>query len=81
MNETLHNQLLKAHECGDTAALARLYGQAADEAKNTDDTEAMFFFLTQAYVFALDCGSPVAAAYNRRLAQHGRDVLQNNLGG
>ena len=81
MNEVLHTKLLKAHECDDTATLSLLYAQAADESQGTGDTQAMFFFLTQAYIFALDSGLPVAADYNRRLAQHGRDVLQKDLTG
>lgn len=50
---TLDQELLAAHADGDKHRLAELYERAA----NTADTDAAkYFFLTQAYVFALDCG-------------------------
>ena len=50
---TLHQELLVAHADGDKHRLAELYERAADTA---DTDAAKYFFLTQAYVFALDCG-------------------------
>ena len=66
----LDDALLAAHEAGDKAALIRLYTQAADEA---GDVDAACFYLTHAYVFALESGAPDAVALHRRLADHGRE--------
>lgn len=77
--ENLHLQLLNAHRQNDTDSLAILYGEAADIAAQNGDTDEACFYLTQAYVFALDSGLPVAAQYNQRLADRGRDVLQHDL--
>ena len=65
--------LLAAHAAGDGAALARLYTDAADMAKRAGDTDAACFFLTQAYVFALDFALPEAGALHARLLRHGRE--------
>jgi hypothetical protein len=54
---------------GDGAALAALYAQAADRA---DDVDAACFYLTHAFVFALEEGLPEAADLNARLVAHGR---------
>ena len=62
--------LLSAHERGDQPALIRLYEQAAELA--SDECEAGFF-LTQAYVFALSCGDPMADGLHTRLVAAGRD--------
>ena len=61
--------LLAAHARGDKTALVGLYRQAAKEA--TAD-EARWFYLTHAWVFALDCGDPQADEIGRRLAAEGR---------
>ena len=65
----LNAALLAAHEVNDKAALVELYTRAADAA---DDTDASCFFLTHAYVFALELGHPQAPQLHDRLAQHGR---------
>ncbi len=67
----LDDALLRAHADADNAALIRLYTQAADQA---GDVDAACFYLTHAYVFALESGAPEAAALNARLADHGREV-------
>lgn len=79
INSKLHRLVLDAHEQNDTALLADLYGQAADNAEESGQKDKACFYLTQAYIFALDSGLAVAANYNRRLADHGRDVLQSDL--
>ena len=71
MNEALHEAMLAAHEDHDSAALIRLYTQAADLA---NDVDAACFFLTHAYVFALEAGAPEVAALRARLVSHGREV-------
>ena len=66
----LDAQLLAAHEAGDTPALIRLYQIAADQAASLD---AACFYLTHAYVFALEQGHADAEAIRRRLASAGRE--------
>lgn len=65
----LDDALLAAHARDDRAALVRLYTQAADEAC---DLDAACFYLTHAFVFALELGLPEAATLNRRLVAHDR---------
>ena len=62
--------LIAAHEAEDRVLLVRLYTQAADDA---DDVEAECFYLTQAYVFALQTGDAGADDLHRRLMGHGRE--------
>ncbi len=71
--------LLDAHEQADAPLLSDLYTQAADAAEQRGDIDAACFYLTHAYVFALDAGLPSAGGLNRRLAAHGRDVVQEDL--
>lgn len=68
MND-LNARLIAAHEAGNKAGLVALYTEAADQ---TDHHDTACFFLTQAYIFALDAGDPAAAALHHRLAQAGR---------
>lgn len=70
MVETLDAQLLAAHDGDDRFALIRLYTQAADI---TNDIDAACFFLTYAYIFALEVGAPQAATLHARLKAHGRE--------
>ena len=70
MAPDLDAQLLQAHAAGDKAALITLYTQAADQASEVD---AMCFFLTHAYIFALDVGDPRARALHLRLKAQGRE--------
>ena len=49
-----------------------LYREGADTAASDD---AAYFFLTQAYVFALETNHPEAAALRERLAAGGREEL------
>ena len=65
--------LLKAHAEGDGRALARLYTQAADLSEQSGDHDAMCFYLTHAYVFALETGAPEADALHARLKAEGRE--------
>ncbi len=62
-------QLLAAHAADDRSALVQLYTRAADRA---DDIDAACFYLTHAYVFALEIADPSAAPLHERLAAHGR---------
>lgn len=63
--------MICAHAAGDRAALIRLYAQAADGAA---DLDAACFYLTHAYVFALEAAAPEAQALHARLVAHGREA-------
>lgn len=73
--EALDSALIDAHAWHDTAALVRLYTVAADEAEAHQDIDAACFYLTHAFVFALEAGEPEAPDLNRRLAERGRAHL------
>ena len=66
----LDARLLVAHEANDRAALIALYQQAAEQAQTVD---AACFFLTQAYVFALEVNHPDTQAIRARLQAEGRE--------
>ena len=66
----LNARMIAAHAQDDTPGLIRLYTQAADEA---DSLDAACFFLTHAYVFALESGPPEASALRARLIAHDRE--------
>jgi len=67
----LEEAILAAHAAGDRRALAALYARAAD---SLDDLDAACFFLTQAYVFALEAGAPESAPLHARLKARGREA-------
>ncbi len=66
---SLHHQLLSAHDRQDKHALVDLYTRAADETTHVDET---CFFLTQAYVFALEVGHKKAEQLAKKLQGKGR---------
>ena len=66
--DELEAALLRAHEEEDVASLIRLYTQAAHR---TEDQSARRFFLTQAYVFALETGAAEASALRQDLISLG----------
>ena len=65
----LDDKLLAAHARGDKPALVTLYGEAADGA---DDIDAACFYLTHAYIFALELGHADVPELHARLSEHGR---------
>jgi len=71
MDEGLHAAMLKAHQRRDLSSLVGLYTQAAD---GVEDLDAECFYLTHAYIFALDLGDPRASALHKRLVRHGRET-------
>ena len=73
--KALDRQLLEAHANKDAQCLVRLYTQAADQHEFEGDVEAACFYLTQAFVYALEAGVSEAQALNMRLAEHGRAHL------
>ena len=70
----LHERILAAHAAGDAATLAGLYRQAAARADRRGGDDAAAFFLTQAYVFALEAGTAAAAELRAALVARGRDA-------
>ncbi len=66
----LDARLLAAHAAGDWSALVTLYTEAADTAP---DPDAAAFYLTHAYVFALELAHPAAPALRARLVAAGRE--------
>ena len=71
MND-LNARLLRAHEAEDTIALVQLYTLAADQVEQ-HDINAACFYLTHAYVFALESGDAACPALRARLVAHGRE--------
>ena len=71
MTQPLDDRLLDAHARNDTPALVQLYQEAAEQA---DDENAAAFFLTHAYVLALEIGSPNANALRSELVRMGRET-------
>lgn len=66
---SLDAELLAAHAAGDITALIGLYTLASEEA----ETEvAKGFYLTHAYVFALEAGDPRAQRLAQELHAQGR---------
>ncbi|WP_323776547.1 hypothetical protein [Leisingera sp.] len=68
----LDQALLKAHQDKDSAALVHFYTLAGDRAEAAGDINAACFYLTHAFVFALEAGLPDARELNRRLAAQDR---------
>ncbi len=65
--------MLAAHGANDGPLLVRLYAEAADAARERAETDAEAFFLTQAYIFALEQGAGEAEQLLNRLKALGRD--------
>lgn len=65
----LQSRLLAAHENDDRAGLILLYTEAADQ---SNDLIERSFFLTHAYVFALEAGNERAPLLHDRLHEMGR---------
>lgn len=70
--DELDHALLMAHDAEDATALIRLYTMAGDFCEEAEDLDAACFYLTHAFVFALEAGAPEAKALNARLVAHGR---------
>ncbi|MQY43862.1 hypothetical protein GG681_14545 [Epibacterium sp. SM1969] len=71
-SDTLDTQLLQAHADNDVPALMRLYHEAFKQAEARQDHDAACFYLTHAFVFALEYGAPEADELNRQLVERGR---------
>lgn len=66
----LDSQLLAAHARGDKAALVGLYRQAAEQSSDPDEAA---FFVTQAYIFALDTNDSQLDQLRAWLVRAGRE--------
>ena len=62
-------------EAQDAPTLVRLYTLAANDAEAHQDIDAASFFMTHAFIFALEANLPEAQELNRRLAARGRSQL------
>ena len=67
----LDTQMIAAHAAHDLAALVRLYTQAADA---SNDLDAACFYLTHAYIFALEANAPETGSLHARLVSQGREA-------
>jgi hypothetical protein len=68
---TLQARLLAAHAAGDRPVLVALYAEAAEA---STDRDAACFFLTHAYVYALELGDARARDLYARLVAEGREA-------
>jgi hypothetical protein len=73
MRDDLDARLLTAHAADDRAALIALYKEASEAA---DTPVARNFYLTHAYVFALEAGAPEAAELRARLVAFGAETSE-----
>ena len=75
MNEAeLEREVLAAHASGDLARLVQGYTSAADESEKAGDVNRACFFLTHAWIFALEAGDTRAEQIRARLVAHGRET-------
>lgn len=72
-SDDLDAALLAAHADDDKPALVRLYTEAGNRAEVAGRADAAGFYLTHAYVFALDTGLPAAQQLHARLKAAGRE--------
>ena len=68
----LDARLLEAHSSGNLKAIALHYALAADQAEKDEEIDRACFFLTHAWIFALEAGDPIAEEHRSRLAAYGR---------
>lgn len=71
MRTDLDQRLLAAHAADDRAALIALYTEASE---STEHPVARNFYLTHAYVYALEAGVPLALALRARLVSLGAET-------
>ncbi len=71
--DTLDTRLLDAHARDDRQALVRLYREAADMSESSQQIDAACFYLTHAYIYALDTGASEARDLHARLKARGRE--------
>ena len=74
MTDKLEADLLEAHASDDRAALVRLYTKAAEGEEADGRIDRACFFLTYAWIYALEAGFDEASVLKARLVSHGREV-------
>jgi hypothetical protein len=70
--DRLQAALLRAHAADDGGTLVELYARAADLARQAGDADRAAFYLTHAWIFALEADHPRAPSLHRALAAEGR---------
>jgi hypothetical protein len=78
-SDKLDALLLSAHARNDGEALAALYNLAADRSEAAGNIDAACFFLTHAYVFALQWGLDTVGELQMRLWRYGREVKPEGM--
>ncbi|MCE2522764.1 MAG: hypothetical protein J4F49_06045 [Rhodobacteraceae bacterium] len=74
MNATeLNSRILDAWSRGDGQLLAELYSEAGNSLLDSGLENEGCFYLTQAYILALENGLDTAAALHADLVRHGRE--------
>ena len=71
--ETRNAALLEAHASKDTNALINIYRQEGEAALALGDIHRGCFFLTHAYIYALEAGAGEASEIHEILVSHGRE--------
>lgn len=71
--EALEAALLAAHAAREGPRLAALYARAGELAETRGDLDAAAFYLTHAYVYALEAGDRAADGLHSRLKAWGRE--------
>ena len=71
--DELDARLIAAHKAGKSSTMAALYREAADMAEAEGDAERAAFFMTHAWIFALEAGDPVAEILDAALKDAGRN--------
>ena len=69
MADDLNARISDAHARNDKDGLIKLYHQAAQDSQDADET---CFFLTYAYIFALETGHPLTHDLAQKLQSYGR---------
>jgi hypothetical protein len=72
-SDALESDLLDAHAANDRKRLVSLYKLAADRAEGVGEADAAAFFLTFAYVYALETGAADTPILQARLRDLGRE--------
>ena len=69
----LDHEILAAHADGDAARLPALYRQAGEAMLADGKVNTGCFYLTHAYIYALEAGFPMARDIHQILVSHGRE--------
>ncbi len=75
----LERRLLAAHARKDSRALIALYTEAADLREAEGDIDAACFYLTHAFVYALETGSSEARRLQMRLWRYRREPKPHSV--